>query len=247
MVSDLARGDLEDLRAEGLHPTDEDVIRLHALACRLDSGADTTAACLPRWARVGGVMLNQPTLAAFAWYRTAKPLAADEAMEDWMFAFACAHGRERGYLERLTDAAEIERELGRFIAGCTATADELVRAVCYVTVGFDDAVAAETEMARKLHAAKDERAKRDSYAALEDTMRRAAAATGLTYDDIMIQTPSRLDGMIYEAHVLRGDEMKLNESRLHADYLATLAAIRKRLVAERDAAAEASAATPPAP
>ena len=71
----------------------------------------------------------------------------------------------------------------------------------------------------------------------------AAAATGLTFNDLMLQTPSRLRGMIYAAHVQAGMQMTKVSAKAHADYLATLDAIAKRLRAEkaaRDAAASAA-------
>ena len=72
-----------------------------------------------------------------------------------------------------------------------------------------------------------------NFANLEEILARAAAATGLTFDDIMVQTPSRLRGMIYAAHVQAGMEMSKTSARAHAEYLATLDAIAKRLRAEK--------------
>ena len=76
---------------------------------------------------------------------------------------------------------------------------------------------------------------------LQEIMANAAAATGLTFNDLMLQTPSRLRGMIYAAHVQAGMQMTKVSARAHADYLATLDASAKRLRAEkaaRDAAAK---------
>ena len=64
MISQLAKDDLDDLRAEGLTPSDEDVIRLHALAARISDGPETTAYNVPRFAVAGGVVFWEPTMAA---------------------------------------------------------------------------------------------------------------------------------------------------------------------------------------
>ena len=72
MTSELAKDDLEDLRAEGLTPTDDDIIRLHALALEITNGSETTAANTPRWATAGGVVFWEPTMAARFWYGYAK-------------------------------------------------------------------------------------------------------------------------------------------------------------------------------
>ena len=97
MTSQFAREDLEDLRAEGLNSSDEDVIRLHALALRITAGPATTAWNAPRFAAVGVVVFWEPAMAVREWYAYAKTFAADVGTEDAMFAFACARGRERGY------------------------------------------------------------------------------------------------------------------------------------------------------
>lgn len=238
MISQLAKEDLEDLRGEGLTPTDEDVVRLHALALKITDGPETTAYNAPRFAIAGGVVFWEPTLAAFFWYSYAKRFASDEPTTDWLFAFACAKGRVRGYLDGLRDPDEIQRELGRFIGGMTATKAEVDAAVYYAAIGIEVAKPEKTAAAieREKSETPDEREQKN-YAALEETLAEAAVATGLTFDDLMCQTPSRLRGMIYAAHVQAGMEMSKTSARAHADYLVTLKAIAERLrreKAERD-------------
>lgn len=239
MISKLAKDDLDDLRAEGLTPSDEDVIRLHALALKISDGPETTAYNAPRFAVAGGYVFWEPTMAALFWYAYAKRYADDEATEDWLFAFACANGRKRGFLEGLHDPEEIQCALGHFIGGCTATKTEVVNAVYYASVGIEEVKPEKTDMAkeREKKTTPDERERRN-FAALEERLAEAAAATGLTFDDLMTQTPSRLRGMIYAAHVQAGMELTKTSSKAHADYLATLYAITNRLRAEKAAAAE---------
>lgn len=243
MISQLAKEDLDDLRAEGLTPSDEDVIRLHALAARISDGQETTAYNAPRFAVAGGKVFWEPTMAALFWYAYAKRYAADEDTEDWFFAFACAHGRERGYLDGLRDPEEIQCALGCFIGSCTATKAEVVNAVYFASVGIEEVKAEKTDIAkaREKSQTPDERERRN-FAALEETLSQAAVATGLTFDDLMCQTPSRLRGMIYAAHVQAGMELTKSSAKAHADYLATLNAITKRL---RDEKAARDAAPPP--
>lgn len=236
MTSQLAREDLEDLRAEGLAPSDEDVIRLHALALRITDGPETTAYSAPRFGIAGGVVFWEPTMAALYWYGYAKRLADDTPTADWMFAFACARGRERGYLGNLHDPEEIRRALGQFIGGIAATKAEVDSAVYYAAVGIEDPKPEKTELAKRRERDEmpDERERRN-FAALEERLAEAAAATGLTFDDLMVQTPSRLRGMIYAAHVQAGMVMSKTSAKAHADYLATLNAITARLRAEKAA------------
>jgi len=233
MISLLAKEDLQDLRDAGLQPTDEDVIRLHALACRLTDGPETTAANAPRFALCGGLVFWEPTLAAWDWFKYAKTFAGDEEIGEWMFAFACLHGRERGFLEGLRDPAEIEKEVGKLVGTICATKKELQNAIYYVAIGEDDVTPEKTEIEKKKE--RDDPRIMRNYSRVEDILTKAAAATGLTYEDIMVQTPSRLSAMIYQACVIAGREMSSNEAKCHAEYLATLHAIRARLMEERDA------------
>lgn len=243
MTSPLASEDLEDLRAEGLSPTDEDVIRLHALARRITDGPETTAYNAPRFAVAGGVVFWEPTMAARYWYAYARRFADDAQTEDWLFAFACAHGRERGYLDGLRDPDEIQRAVGAFVGSCTATRAEIESAVYYAVAGAEDIKAEKTELAksRDRDTTPDERERRN-FAAMEEILAEAAASTGLTFDDLMAQTPSGLNGMIYAAHVQAGMKLTRTSAKAHADYMATLSAIAKRLRGERDATASASGA-----
>ena len=236
MISQLAKDDLDDLRAEGLTPSDEDVIRLHALAARISDGPETTAYNAPRFAVAGGVVFWEPTMAALYWYGYAKRYADDTGTEDWLFAFACAKGRERGYLDGLHDPEEIQCALGHFIASVTATKAEVENAVYYAAVGIEDPKPEKTDIAkeRENNETPDEQERRN-FSALEEKLAEAAAATGLTFDDLMCQTPSRLRGMIYAAHVQAGMQLTKTSAKAHADYLATLNAIAKRLREEKAA------------
>lgn len=240
MTSQLAKEDLDDLRAEGLTPTDEDIIRLHALAARISDGPETTAYNAPRFAIAGGVVFWEPTLAAYFWYNLAKTWADDAATENFLFAFACAHGREGKYLDTLHDPEAIQLALGVFISSLTCTATELERAISYVVLGLDHVEAEKTGIAKKRDA--ESRAtdrEFESLKYLEAVMTEAAAATGMSYADIMQQTPSRLCSMIVAANIKAGMTMTRTSATAHASYLATLGAIAKRLREEKLAKEEA--------
>lgn len=241
MTSQLAKEDLQDLRDAGLTPSDEDVIRLHALALRITDGAETTAWNAPRFAIAGGVVFWEPTLAAYYWHDYAVHFAQDTATAFWLFAFACAHGRRHGYLEGLRKKEDIELALGQFLGSCTATRIEVERAVAYAVEGIESPEPEPTELAKKREEKrKDElptERERRNAAWLERLLTEAASATGMTYADIMEQTPSRLCAMITAANVRAGMEMSQKQARAHADYLATLAAIKKRLQAEAEGGA----------
>ena len=233
MFSKLAKEDLEDLRAEGLAPSDEDVIRLHALASRITDGHETTAANAPRFAVVGGIVFWEPTLAALEWFDFARKSAANAGTEDLMLAFACVHAREGGFLERLRDMDAVEREMKAFAASVTATPGEVERAVWHVAVDGESAQAERTTLAKELETAKTASGReRENASAAEEILRASAAATGLGYEELVSQTPSRLVGMIRAAHFQAGMKMSRSSARAHAEYLATLHAVAARLRAE---------------
>lgn len=233
MVSELAACDIADLRSEGFVPTDEDIIRLHALAARITNGAETTPYNAPRHAFAGGFVFWEPTMAAHYWYEYAKKFAADEAMEDWFFSFACVNGRRHGFLYGLRDPKDIEIEVGRFLGSFTGTKAEADRASYFVAVGCDYVRAEKTGIEKKREAEDPTPLEIRNYRELEKILTKAAAATGFTFADLMEQTPSRLRAMIYAAQVQAGMEFSKTSAEAHAQYLATLHAIRERMETER--------------
>ena len=233
MFSDLAKCDLEDLRAEGLKPTDEDIIRLNTLALQISNGVETTAFNLPRFAIAGGVMFWEMTFAALEWYHTMRQIAPDEETKDRLLAFASANGRKRGFFAPLYDPKAATDAVNKFYADLPATWEEVVRAVGYATLGNDHAVAEETPIAKR-RGETDAEKERKHLIDLQQKLSKAAAVTGFTFDDLMLQTPSRLCGYIYAAHCQAGEKLKEDHAAAHAAYLATLKVIAERLRKEKN-------------
>ena len=68
---------------------------------------------------------------------------------------------------------------------------------------------------------------------LERIVAAAAANSGLSYLDMMAQTPSRLNAMVLAAQVEAGAILRPATARMMVDYTATLREIRERLEAGR--------------
>ena len=68
---------------------------------------------------------------------------------------------------------------------------------------------------------------------LERVVAQAAALTGLSYLDLMAQTPSRLNAMVLASQVEAGATVSRNTAKLQVDYTSTLNEIRARLERER--------------
>ena len=73
----------------------------------------------------------------------------------------------------------------------------------------------------------------ENLARIERVMAQAAASTGLSYFDLLAQTPSRLNAMVVAAQVEAGATVSLDMAKAQVDYSATLREIRMRLEKER--------------
>lgn len=241
MVSQLAKGDYEDMMADGLSPTLEDFDRLNRLAMRLTDGAETTAANFPRVGWAGDVPFFQPTCAAFAWYlQFVERSDFDTATKDACWFFALANGRVLGAFDDLDDAKQITNAVNDWLASLPVTRDEIARACRYAAVGFDDAEPAKADAAKASDAAKSDAEKREeSLANLDAAITTAAALTGIAPSALMSETPSRLARMVEAVRAnnpMGGGETR-DVAKLRADYDLTYREIRRRLVAEKSQAA----------
>ena len=233
MISELARGDYEDMKAQGLNPTLEDFDRLNQIALRLKEGAETTCANFPRVGWAGDVPFFEPTLAAFAWYHGyAVRTAANAETENTLWAFALAHGREPRFFEGLKTPDEIEKAVGEWAAALPVAREEVVRACRYAVRGFDDAEAAKAENGNpRYRADRSEAAK--NLARVEEQLRAACAALKCPPDALMGETQTRLAAICEAAAVEAGRPMSRDEARLRADYDLTLREITLRLSKEK--------------
>ena len=234
MVSELARGDWEDLRAQGLNPTLEDFDRLNCIALRLEDGDETTCANFPRVGWAGDVPFFEPTVQAFAWYHGfAVRAAANVETENTLWAFALAHAREPRFFDALTTPEAIDKAASAWAASLPVTKEEIFRACRYAVHGFDDAEAARPEQGNPAHRSNTAEAARN-LANLEDRLAEACAKLHATPADLQTETPSRLDRICAAAAVELGKTVGKNEARLRADYDLTFREIVRRLKAEKD-------------
>ncbi len=238
MVSKLAKGDWEDLRAQGFNPTLEDFDRLNCIALRLTDGDETTCANFPRVGWAEDIPFYEPTIQAFAWYHGyAVRAAANTETENTLWAFALAHAREPHFFDALTTPEAIDAAASAWAASLPVTKEEVLRACRYAVNGFDDAVAGSADAAPSAsnparRASTSEAAR--NLAKLEERLAKACAELRATPKDLMCETPSRLDRICEAAAVELGKTMKPDESKLRADYDLTLREIYRRLKGERE-------------
>lgn len=240
MVSELARGDWEDMRAAGLSPTLDDFDRLNQLALRLTDGPETTAANFPRVGWAGDVPFFEPTFQAFAWFHGfAARAAKDEETEFALWAFALAHARTPRFFEGLETPDAIERAATAWTKALPATRAEVARACRWAALGEDDAAPAANDGAQgagnpRYRADRSEAAR--SLANLEARLANACASLHAAPDALMAETPARLERMCEAASVELGRHLSRDEALLRADYDLTRREILRRLKAEKEAA-----------
>lgn len=233
MVSELAKGDWEELRARGLEPTLEDFDRLNLLALRLTDGAETTAANFPRVGWAGDVPFHQPTVQAYAWYHGyAVRAASNDETRFTLWAYALAHARLPGFFNGLEQAADIDAAVSEWAKSLPAPREEIARACRYAATGFDDAEAARADVRHRA----DRSAAAQNLADVELRLAKACAALKVAPSELMCETPTRLDMMCEAAAVELGKKLVPDEARLRADYDLTLREITRRLKAEKEAA-----------
>lgn len=236
MVADLARRDFEDMRAEGLDPTLDDFDRLNLLALRLEDGAETTPANHPRIGWAGDVPFHEPTACALMWLQDYAERASDDfETQQSFFAFACAHATDPKAFEGLESPKAIAKAVRDWLRTVPCTVREMARACHYATWGFDDAVPAPTERRMEYLRRTGRTAAAENLARLERVMSQAAASTGLSYLDLLAQTPSRLNAMVVAAQVEAGATVSRDMAKAQVDYSATLREIRTRLEKEKNA------------
>ena len=215
MVSELARGDWEELREQGLEPTLDDFDRLNQIALRLADGAETTAANFPRVGWAGDVPFFQPTYQAFAWYLTYCDRLSDSAERDAAWFYALAHCREIGAFKSLTDRTSIKDAVNAWIASLPVTADEIRRACRYAASGFDDAEAGQTDAEK---AKTDEEKKNENLDALHRKLLAAAAASGVSPSELEAMTPASIREIERVAKEKNGERLCLDKSAIQKDY-----------------------------
>lgn len=235
MVADLARDDFEDLKAEGLSPTLDDFDRLNQLALRLEDGAETTPANHPRIGWAGDAPFHEPTACALMWLQDyAGRVKCDAETRQTFFYFACAHATDPTAFTGLETPRAIEKAVKKWLRSVPCTEREMARACHYAAWGFDDAEPAMSPMKMQHLRRTGKTAAVANLERLERILCAAAGQTGLSYLDLMAQTPSRLNALVVAAQIEAGATVSRDMAKAQVDYMTTLAEIRERLKRERD-------------
>lgn len=235
MVSQLAKEDIEALIDEGCKVGVSDIIRLNALALKIEKRPDFRLATLPRAALCGGVLFQQPTIGQDIFLDQLKQIfAANPATVLALEAYVLAHPEK--------DWNTLPRFPRLFAFRCVRwikkhlrreNADKVKACIDYVKYGCNPLdgewpVYMADETWEKWYG---------EQGPLSGAMRQymQACTLGIASDSALRATSPQLAAMIERGYVLHDTQIGDEEKRATAEYFATLDEIKKRCCAERDA------------
>lgn len=122
MTSEMAKADIEQLWAEGLQPTVEDIVRLNVLALKFESekARDSFKCCytLPRVAAVeDGLWFRQPTVGHEIWLDKVERWIDAKDFSTVLAINAFALSRDNEQLPNPDDVEEVKRQVDEFLNG----------------------------------------------------------------------------------------------------------------------------------
>lgn len=225
MLSEIARHDLESLRAAGFAPTDAEVVALNDLGVRLERGKNTTVVNHPRMAVAGSVVLHEPTVGGVEWWLMyGKDAFVLNSSRLYGYYFMLAHCRDMERLNSLTRPKDITRAVRAWKRTIDATEDELFRAMLYAR-GAD----IETDV--------DKTATVDDEEALASVWRKVimvSGSTGIKPEDLRTCVDSELNALLVNAVMGSGRiEVKSCVADLYIAYKKCLRAIEDRCNGKR--------------
>lgn len=237
MISETAKIAHGEMRAAGLEPTFDDIIRLNALGLRVDrSETSNDFSTLPRIAFLGDYILREPTIAVRVWMDEASRILEDTYFTR-LSVTAFAMQSDPAELPSLNDARAIHDRVVRFRDEVLSmfTETEIFAAVDYALRGGsseDDEYPELSEKDReKLNGGGD------TPLALRSRARAllaSAAGVGIDYRLALEATERHLETMIVRALCLKGAEAAKS---IHMDncgeFYRTVDRMRERLVNEK--------------
>lgn len=231
MVSDTAEGDIEALFARGLKPTVRDIIRLNAVALRIERGVHAAEYfALPRVAYLGQLVLCQPTIAHELWLARVRQVVEMDDDSDFacrLHVAAVAADKLVDPLDRKAVKSAVEGTLRTFGAH---TFDQVRLALDYVEHGCnpDSGEHPTPEPDSDDPPPSDEDAV--SVGVLHDGI---ACRLGLTLKDLHGMTRGELLAVVDMAVVVERGKSDRAVAQRRTDYFRTLDDITDRLEKER--------------
>lgn len=247
MLSKLAEAVFEDFAAAGLNPAPRDVVRLNALALKLESAkarrAGTAMGLLPRVAQLDeGLFFREPTIAHEIWCDEVERLLKPGDYQSLLAVKAYALSRPAEELARSDRPREIRRAVERFAKTLGRfTHEQIFAAVDYVLYGRDATAFEYPPPMKGDEAADADEVDWASSYAVGVLNEGRAVLFGLSGAEMRSMTRAELEAVIERSAQVHGliDNDK-RESRLTGEFYAAVGEIKERLEAERRPAGEES-------
>lgn len=234
MISELAKDDIEQLRADGLNPSVADIIRLNALALKVEfSPLCAERFALPRVAFLGKLSFREPTIGHAIWIDSVAAYC-DDNLDTRVSIEAFALTRQPTELPDAADREAVRKAVDEFVRKDLApfTYAQIRCAMTYAKHGTDataleypvpppDAPKIEEDIPMSIGAG-----------VLLDV---AAMGLGATIREIMSLTQSR--ARLLQDMGLRKNGVNIQKNQktnAQGDYFATLESIRARLTKEKE-------------
>lgn len=238
MVSETALADIDTMiKEKGLSPTPHDIIRINALALRVERAGDPDS-CVnaPRICWLFNVAIHEPTIQAELWIaEVAEELSSTRGVMDTLSVYACAHGRVPGFFNRImmNNATAIKARVAFWASRnlWKVTPRQIKAALDYVTHGDNP----ETGEYPDLTEAHPNRLKGVAVSRTDSLHQgmRLALASGLRKSDVECLTWTALDGILGRMYRSSGGDVKNASAMAYGDYVLTLESITQRLSAEK--------------
>ena len=241
MVSEIAVADIEEMRAEGLNPSARDIIRLNALALKMQAAKKkhpaTSLDYLPRVAAISDkVSFRQPTIGHEIWLDKIDRIAAP-TYQTALAVKAFALSRPASELPDPDNPESVRAAVDAFAATCADfTRDQIYAALDYVIYGSSALVG---EHAEPPPPDGEERVPDGT----EDEDWRECVAVGVLHEghvalfgmsraDMERMTRRQLEDAIMRAYIFHQLDVSDAAKERTNEYYATREAIRERLKKE---------------
>lgn len=138
MLSQMATDDLTALRSEGILPTDEQVVNLHALGVLVERGPFSGKVFhAPRVGWAGTEPLFEPTIQSERWYseKAAEWWCGQSLF--WALAWACRNAAKPGFFARWQAEGPARAAITRWAENLPCTVPQLNAALTYAIQGAE--------------------------------------------------------------------------------------------------------------
>lgn len=248
MTSSLAIAELEQMKADGLSPSFDDIIRLNALALKVEAATNKKAVSsiyyLPRACKISDkVGFRQPAIGHEVWIAKIDRLCAKN-FETALAVKAFALSRPPSALPDPDDPKSVITAVETFATECADfTRDQIFAALEYVIFGASETAGEHpaTPKTDETENADGERVPDGTEG--EDWKECVAAGSlidgqialwGMNIREVEMMTRRQLDEVIRRSCVYHGLSLKDDSEELRNEFYATSAEIRERLEKEKN-------------